>query len=1074
MVLQAREQAVDEVAEIVEEAVADDAIPLAADVEGAARNASSNMPVIQAYSDGEMRVIPSEQLAALPADVTAITVLVVTGEKGEGVSDWEEVRSLLSLESSSEIRLDEDIQADSPAVIKGEKTLDLNGHTITSVIDGDAPSLFVVEANAAFIIDDSASNHLSLETVSPGQQLPKPEKANAGNLIAGEYGSFATDWTGQTAIVEDDIVTYYVTRSYPSSTEVGLTDEFKIEHTIDMGMVGTLQAETPQNLVYLEKDSSLTINGGRLNLAEGIEADIHAIDMGRGGTLTMNGGFITNYATTGSGGAISADSGERQTIITIQGNAVIAGNKARGNGGAIWAKSSSKENPTQIVVSGHAVLAGNSAYERNENDDSKILATQGNGGAIYVHENCEVVLGESSVIAGNTALADGGGVYVRGHTMNSDSKNTLSILDNAMITNNRAESDRSFFHPTDRTEPTNKAYESGFWQNVGGGGGGIFTLDDTVISGGQITANFAADGGGGIWATGGYGCLEKDTPSALPMLTIASCAISSNYAGTSEGGGINAMPALGSKIVSGYITNNMTATYFDYGGGGLFLTAGDHGKTTGMTLSTPLVKNNVANGLGGGIAACTNGFVVSSNAAVFDNKALAENATQNPNEYGDQWVLEKNLHAGEPKEGYGLAGKIDACAYSADFFCAKESKIHNQMLGGGFYEWEGYTTGAVKAETVSYTRPDNWFESKYVQVNSDEPLKVTNVFYHRDHDVVTVIVPAESQDVIKKLAGYEMRCTTVDVDTEGKPLVTLGDLGNRKVIASVTEGSSYGDTCDEGDVILDLHLAKMDAGVCESPTDFELKGAFTREDDTPKPYPLYKVENLGDTVTFIDSDRLTMLKACPDESAKKVAESLSNLYITGNYSNMHGGGIACNDYIDIGGNELPEPKPPVFNGSLKLKKTLNRFDESSGSATAVFRIKGYVDAEAAQAGIKLLYENVVGISFGPSDSVQVSERVLSDLPTGYYVIAEEFYSGDNFLESRGGNVREVEVKGGELVDGAEEVPTVEFTNTYDDESSYGTGVVNRYAKGEDGYAFTQDDQYIDRTGAVMSEEGRKS
>ena len=74
--------------------------------------------------------------------------------------------------------------------------------------------------------------------------------------------------------------------------------------------------------------------------------------------------------------------------------------------------------------------------------------------------------------------------------------------------------------------------------------------------------------------------------NALPLLKIENCRISSNYAGTSEGGGICAGTDRNSYIKQGIISNNMTATYFDYGGGGLFMSSIDRYEDKGTSKAT--------------------------------------------------------------------------------------------------------------------------------------------------------------------------------------------------------------------------------------------------------------------------------------------------------------------------------------------------------------------------------------------------------------------------------------------------------------------------------------------------------
>lgn len=70
-------------------------------------------------------------------------------------------------------------------------------------------------------------------------------------------------------------------------------------------------------------------------------------------------------------------------------------------------------------------------------------------GAIYVNAESNVTIAGESVLAGNVANADGGAVYVQGRLKSNfnQKKSVLTVKDNAVITNNRSENDKSAIHP---------------------------------------------------------------------------------------------------------------------------------------------------------------------------------------------------------------------------------------------------------------------------------------------------------------------------------------------------------------------------------------------------------------------------------------------------------------------------------------------------------------------------------------------------------------------------------------------------------------------------------------------------
>lgn len=228
------------------------------------------------------------------------------------------------------------------------------------------------------------------------------------------------------------------------------------------------------------------------------------------------------------------------------------------------------------------------------------------------------------------------------------------------------------------------------------------------------------------------------------------------------------------------------------------------------------------------------------------------------------------------------------------------------------------------------------------------------------------------------------------------------------------------------------------------------------------------------------------LKANPTPKAKEAAVNKAVLFVTGNYSNTNGGGIACNDRIAIGRDpEVPEipdqsnsEEPKNHTAALTLTKSLDKFDAASGSATAVFNVTGYIDKISAEKKVKdlVVYANTIGLTFNAATGEQSLTEQLTNLPEGYYVIEEAFYSGDGFETKADRWAGWVKFDPAE--NSTDEVPVtipveVSFENTFDDEDkSFGTGVVNKYADENGTLTWAPDSNYNARQQAL--EEGRQS
>lgn len=979
--------------------------------------------------------------AALASAAERDAVIVVTVAAEEGVTSWSELTAALTAEEDATVKLAANITEgiDEAINIAGSKTLDLNGHNIAVDTISNDSYLFRLRSGATLTITDTSENAAAQEievndSKFNGKKIPNPaEDAEDRAGFEAMVGKEATyDSKSKT-------LTYFVTKSYTNRPSKGQTEEYMFEHQLDLSGAGAIEIGEANMLVQLT-GGTLNIEGGRMTAAGG--SMILALE---GSTVNMTDGFLVG-AQGDNGAAINAEN----STVNIGGNAILAGNTASGNndGGAIYAYQS------QINIGGNALLAGNQAGEEVLVETKTTgFADIRRGGAVYAEEGSTVTLSGNATFAGNIANADGGAIYINGKGADKDmASSTLEISDNVLITNNRALNNKEADHQADVKSSGGRL----------GGGGGIFALDAVTINNAQITGNFASDAGGGMVITYvGWG-------KVAPTLHVENVVVASNWAGTSEGGGIHARTSYtplnsnandDSYINAGYLTNNMTATTWDYGGGALFLeqaTSNEANPTTGMLVRYPLITGNTAHAFGGGVGVCTNGFVVTADAAIYDNTAKQANATTNPSEYGDQWAYDK--------EKYGLDIEDGA---SDDFFCAKRSEVYNSMLGGGFYRWTGYTSGTI-TYTESYKGTiSTWRDGTYgnmstgLTLNGQEVAPPPNALFNASTKEATIYIPDGSSDVPDFTDYY----VTIEVKTAVNTTYPKGKWSGRVVTSEQLESDVEGFSRFQ----LTLELTDSSEGFRKK-VDFDdnpqtLKDAYTSA-TSKQDYPIY---HLTDPDTFpktadalLQSDRFTALKANPAQDDKDAALAKAVLFVTGNYSNTNGGGIACNDRIAIGRDpgdpDTPEepgtPDDPADKfGALQINKTLDEFSAANGTATALFKVTGYVDYETAKNKIPefVIYQNTVGITFGTGENMSTSE-LLEGLPEGYYVIEELYYSGDNFDGTP--NRALVEVAGVEA--GSEsEVRTVEvsFKNKYKDES-YGSGVVNRYASGENGFTYT--------------------
>ena len=138
------------------------------------------------------------------------------------------------------------------------------------------------------------------------------------------------------------------------------------------------------------------------------------------GRLTMTGCTITGNKADTNGGGLNVEG----TITNIT-NCTFTGNTAK-NGGGIYTKKEGGTSPT-VTISG-GTIGGTDTDKAN-----KVAGTgseEGNGGGIYVGEDCKVTLQNSGstgcTITGNTAQR-GSGVYVNGDTFTMSGNAKIAV-----------------------------------------------------------------------------------------------------------------------------------------------------------------------------------------------------------------------------------------------------------------------------------------------------------------------------------------------------------------------------------------------------------------------------------------------------------------------------------------------------------------------------------------------------------------------------------------------------------------------------------------------------------------------
>lgn len=366
-----------------------------------------------------------------------------------------------------------------------------------------------------------------------------------------------------------------------------------------------------------------------------------------GGTLDIQGGALRN------------SSGKRIVLVesgtlTMSGGYIVGGGSQGNPGGGIY------------VTNGTLSISG-----------GVVAANRGNsGGGIYVNSGELNISG--GAVAGNEVINghsdNGGGIYVNSGTLN---------LSGGYVTNNYKECSCN-----DCRNDVNNTH----------GGGGIALANSSVMNmtGGYVTGNYSGLAGGGIYA-GFFGHNVRFTMSGG---TIAgNCAELGEGGGLRIAGGTNGVIQATNKV---YITNNITNSNNDWGGGGIFVQ-----EKGNLSIMNALITGNTAGGFGGGVGACPTGetlIVNKDGAAIYGNEASGTNMSGGGNNktYDSTLALNSTVFM---SKGY------------ADYFCVRKkeganapiSLVTGLMAGGGAANW----TGSCDEQPVSIG-PSGYAAAKYL------------------------------------------------------------------------------------------------------------------------------------------------------------------------------------------------------------------------------------------------------------------------------------------------------------------------------------------------------------------------
>ena len=345
------------------------------------------------------------------------------------------------------------------------------------------------------------------------------------------------------------------------------------------------------------------------------------------GALELQSGVLQN---TGGKHIFTVDRG----TLDINGGYIVGGGSDGTPGGGIYVDNGTVNIQGGVIAANRGSSGGGIFFQNGTLNIS--------GGAVTGNE---VINGHSD---------NGGGIYVNSGTLN---------LSGGYVTNNYKACDCN-----DCRNDVNNTH----------GGGGIALANSSVMNmtGGYVTGNYSGLAGGGIYA----GFFGHNVGFTMSGGTIAgNCAELGEGGGLRIAGGTNGVIQATNKV---YITNNITNSNNDWGGGGIFVQ-----EKGNLSIMNALITGNTAGGFGGGVGACPTGetlIVNQDGAAIYGNTASGTNMSGGGNNKTYDSTLAQTSEVFK-QNGY------------ADYFCVRArdgannpiSLVTGLMAGGGAANWRG-------------------------------------------------------------------------------------------------------------------------------------------------------------------------------------------------------------------------------------------------------------------------------------------------------------------------------------------------------------------------------------------------
>lgn len=417
------------------------------------------------------------------------------------------------------------------------------------------------------------------------------------NSVSNSYGGGIFQYQGVTRIIDS-------TLSYNTASAEG--DGGGIAMTAYYGNLGDV--EGPASLVFRGStvSNNTAYDGGGLTII-------------RGSSLAIDNSTIENNNAGNNGAGIYVD--EMSGSISIS-DSTISANTATDEGGGILIN--------DLNVGGDRALIDNTTISNN-------VATDNDGGGIAM-DTAALEIINNSLIDGNTAGSDGGGIYFGG-----DEDGSTLFINNSTISNNSAANDGGgIHHETEEGELMilNSMVSNNYAGDEGGGLSVYYEENDAAINiiSSTFDNNTATNDGGGILIAG---------DSFYSTILIEDTVVSNNYSGD-DGGGLSTYADYGfyqalftirdSSFINNEAADNGGGIYiFDEDGEAEFIienttlsgnTAGGNGgglwfysDDGGFTIRNSTISNNSATGYGGGIFDEYAEFSRINNSTIVNNSA---------------------------------------------------------------------------------------------------------------------------------------------------------------------------------------------------------------------------------------------------------------------------------------------------------------------------------------------------------------------------------------------------------------------------------------------------------------------